>query len=152
METLPALSSLSPADLNLITTLWLQDLSEISSHRKHKAREDTPPDDNTLAFDYLARDLQNAQLTSRDVQLARSVASALEADRDILEEVVREEESALRDRDIALELSRPGSAMSMRSSRSGTTLFRSATPLSSSQRAESSQQASRRSIRFVPPP
>lgn len=114
-------AELSQEELNLITTLWLQDLDEVDFYRKKKGRADQPSDDNTVAFESLARDLENIQISLRDAQLAKSIDAALDSDHAILTHIRLEEEVARRDREFALRIdgqenpSRPASAMSNRS-------------------------------------
>ncbi|GJJ11018.1 hypothetical protein Clacol_005247 [Clathrus columnatus] len=99
-------TDLSQEDLDLITALWLQDLDDVASRRKNKARVDMPPDDNTFAFNIFARDLENIQNTIRDQQFAESIDAALDADREILDELMREEHFARRDRELAIQIDR----------------------------------------------
>ena len=92
----------------LIAKLALDDLAEVLGSRKGKARADSSPSDEEIAFQ-----LQSAQYTeflsiAEDAKIAKSIGDALVTDAAYLDVFITVEEAAAEDRIAAQLLSRGG--------------------------------------------
>ncbi|KAJ7110960.1 hypothetical protein C8R44DRAFT_933870 [Mycena epipterygia] len=87
---------LDAASAALISQLALDDIDDIRNSTKGKAREDSPPSDAELALRAYEEEVQNALRVSKDLELARSIDTALELDQPVLA-VLSIVEDAVRD-------------------------------------------------------
>lgn len=106
-----ALILYNPPDIDeetalLIAQLSLDDLVELETSRKGKAREDVPPTDEERAFDIQRQLLEEFLRFDQDRRLAQSLDNALDVDQDILAVLCDVERAADDDRRAAEALSR----------------------------------------------
>jgi hypothetical protein len=94
-----------PDLLSLVAAFALQDIEDIESRAKRKARYDMPPSDAEIALRLQAEEAAGLMKFSNDAILARSIDSALSSDRGVLAQAVQEEVLARHDRDVAVALS-----------------------------------------------
>jgi len=105
--------------LALIASLALEDINDVQSRRKGKAKSGAPLTDEEVAFQLFAEEANSLISFSHDAILARSVDSALRSDRSLLREFAAMEVAATRDRQFAVALAegRPPPTASSPSSR-----------------------------------
>lgn len=95
----------SAALLALIAELCLEDVDDITAGRKGKSKASFAPSDEEIAFELFAQEAKSLLDFTKDLTYARSIDSALETDRSLVEEHMRLETRAHEDREFALALS-----------------------------------------------
>ena len=117
--TQPQLHSASGSTINdeldmetaaLIAKLALDDLADIMSSRKGKARADSTPSDDEIAYRLQSEQYDQWLSIVADSKLAKSIESALVTDAAYLDALITAEEAAAEDR-IAAELLSRGEAL-----------------------------------------
>lgn len=101
---LPFYQDLDFETADLILQLQLEDVEHVRDRAKGKQREGTEPDDSQQALAMMESDLQSMRSLIADRHMSRSIAAAVLADRPAIEESIREEEIAHRDRIMAQRL------------------------------------------------
>lgn len=90
--------------LALVASLTLEDLEDVRTSRKGKARSNIPLSDEEFAFQLYAEEANNLLAYSQDSAYAQSIDNALGTDRILLRDYMTLEIQAARDRDVALAL------------------------------------------------
>ncbi|KAJ7440784.1 hypothetical protein B0H11DRAFT_1750513 [Mycena galericulata] len=96
-----SLLDVDSATAALISQLYLSDIEEIRDSFKGKAPENSPPSDVECALRAYAEEVQGALLLCQDLELARSIDTALEMDHPILSVLSVVEDGARDDRQSA---------------------------------------------------
>ncbi|KAI0786014.1 hypothetical protein C8Q75DRAFT_773761 [Abortiporus biennis] len=91
--------------LALIASLALEDIDNIRSQRKGKAKAGATISDEELAFRLFAEEANSLLGVAQDAVLAKSIDTALSTDRRILRDFASAEVAAIRDRQFAVALS-----------------------------------------------
>jgi len=91
--------------LALIAELCLEDVDDVAAGRKGKSKASFTPSDEEIAFELFAQEAKSLLDFTKDLTYARSIDSALETDRALVEEHMRLEIRAHEDREFALALS-----------------------------------------------
>ncbi|KAF9468397.1 hypothetical protein BDZ94DRAFT_784579 [Collybia nuda] len=89
----------------LIAQLFLDDIDDVTSSRKGKARYDAPPTDEELAFRLQNEFLESAVRELEDYRIAKSLEVALERDFPFISAIAVMEQAAQDDREAARALS-----------------------------------------------
>ncbi|THH20263.1 hypothetical protein EUX98_g8615, partial [Antrodiella citrinella] len=91
--------------LQLVAKLSLQDIDDLQANKKGKALDSAPLTDEELAFQLYAEEANGLLTFATDAILARSIDEALRTDRPVIQQMVAAENTAVRDRQMALALS-----------------------------------------------
>ncbi|KAH9950515.1 hypothetical protein B0H21DRAFT_538336 [Amylocystis lapponica] len=91
--------------LSAIARLSLAEVEDVRAREKGKSRATSSPSDEQLAFQLFADEAQALLRVTEDEVFARSLDSALDTDRSIIEEFLQAEAGARADREMAVALS-----------------------------------------------
>ena len=99
----PNMAYLDPQSMSFALQFQLQEIEAERSLRSGKWPEDSPPD-YTLAFDAFEAELKTALAVVQDLKIAHSIATAIDSDAVVLQELRADEEQSAQDRELALSL------------------------------------------------
>jgi hypothetical protein len=100
-------------DLEVVLRVSLEEAVQRREHVQGKAREDTPLTAEQLAIQLQIAELEAALQSARDSRLASSLGRAVDEDAQMIQLFQEIEEREHEDRELALEMSRPSSRMSI---------------------------------------